>query len=153
MRQVKRPRTQRPNTGRTLTDEVWPWSHLVPFFLKDIRGRVGGRAGAGWGAFVCVCGLGCGLCVRPMACGCEEPPRHPSTDPPCLRQPPQPPQLAAAKASAAETKAAGGEGRWIALATESGRTYYYNKIRNVTRWADGTWITSSARAAGGRMGD
>lgn len=41
MRQVKRPKPRRPkNSARTLTDEVWPWSFLVPFFVKDIKQKV-----------------------------------------------------------------------------------------------------------------
>jgi hypothetical protein len=43
-RQVNKTRKKPPKPGRTLTDEVWPWSHLVPFFLQDMRARVGGPA-------------------------------------------------------------------------------------------------------------
>ncbi|GBF98742.1 hypothetical protein Rsub_11291 [Raphidocelis subcapitata] len=84
-RQVKKPPNQAKNrtatAGRTLTDEVWPWSHLVPFFVQDTRAR-----------------------------------------------------LAAATAKADAEKAAGGPGHWLQLATEEGRTYYWNKARNTSKW-------------------
>jgi len=36
-----------PPAGATKTDEVWPWSHLIPFFAHDIRSRVRGGGGGG----------------------------------------------------------------------------------------------------------
>jgi hypothetical protein len=49
-RQLKRPprnSTAQPQqqgghgaAAKTLTDQVWPWSHLVPFFVADMRARV-----------------------------------------------------------------------------------------------------------------
>ncbi|KAI8474343.1 MAG: hypothetical protein J3K34DRAFT_138880 [Monoraphidium minutum] len=41
-RQVSRPRPKDLNlkTARTMTDQVWPWSHLVPFFVDDINARI-----------------------------------------------------------------------------------------------------------------
>jgi hypothetical protein len=39
---VPRPeKLQAAREGRVLTDNVWPWSHLVPFFEADMRLRVG----------------------------------------------------------------------------------------------------------------
>ncbi|KIY96433.1 hypothetical protein MNEG_11528 [Monoraphidium neglectum] len=75
-RQVNKTRKKPPKPGRTLTDEVWPWSHLVPFFLQDMRARLDV------------------LSSRP---------RDPA-------------------------------GHWVEYSTKEGRPYYYNKMRNVSRW-------------------
>lgn len=39
-RQLRRPANYKKPPGRVITDDVWPWSHLIPFFVDDIRPKV-----------------------------------------------------------------------------------------------------------------
>ncbi|GLI61460.1 hypothetical protein VaNZ11_003852 [Volvox africanus] len=39
-RALKRPKTYRRRVGRIATDDVWPWSYLVPFFTEDLKAKV-----------------------------------------------------------------------------------------------------------------
>lgn len=36
------PPVKTVKANMTKTDEVWPWSHLIPFLADDIRARVSG---------------------------------------------------------------------------------------------------------------
>jgi len=38
-RQANRPSSFVKSANKIATDEVWPWSRLVPFFAEDIRKR------------------------------------------------------------------------------------------------------------------
>ncbi|GIL54310.1 hypothetical protein Vafri_9893 [Volvox africanus] len=39
-RSLKRPRNYRRRVGRIATEDVWPWSYLVPFFAQDLQAKV-----------------------------------------------------------------------------------------------------------------
>ena len=39
-RTLGRPKTQRKKPGRIATEDVWPWSYLIPFFADDLRPKV-----------------------------------------------------------------------------------------------------------------
>ena len=41
-----RPAPSKSPPGRTDTQEVWPWNHLVPFIAKDMDARLAARGGA-----------------------------------------------------------------------------------------------------------
>ena len=43
-RSLKRPKNFRKKVGRIATEDVWPWSYLIPFFAEDMRPKV--RSGA-----------------------------------------------------------------------------------------------------------
>jgi hypothetical protein len=39
-RNLKRPANQPKRANMVATDEVWPWSHFVPWMTTDLRKRV-----------------------------------------------------------------------------------------------------------------
>ncbi|KAG2444547.1 hypothetical protein HXX76_001293 [Chlamydomonas incerta] len=39
-RSLKRPKNFRKKVGRIATEDVWPWSYLIPFFAADMRPKV-----------------------------------------------------------------------------------------------------------------
>ncbi|PNW88282.1 hypothetical protein CHLRE_01g022600v5 [Chlamydomonas reinhardtii] len=39
-RSLKRPKNFRKKVGRIATEDVWPWSYLIPFFAEDMRPKV-----------------------------------------------------------------------------------------------------------------
>ena len=41
-RALNRPANFKKRGNKIATDDVWPWSYLVPFFTEDLRARVGG---------------------------------------------------------------------------------------------------------------
>ena len=60
-RAMVRPPTFRKRPNKVATEDVWPWSYLVPFFAQDTRARVGDVCvGVGVWVCVCVCGEGDG---------------------------------------------------------------------------------------------
>ncbi|MEW5297469.1 MAG: hypothetical protein WDW36_000675 [Sanguina aurantia] len=75
-RMLNRPRNFKKRGDKIATEDVWPWSYLVPFFVQDLRARV--RA---------------------------------------VKSVPQP-----------ET------GNWIYVESPEGERFYYNRIRNVSKW-------------------
>lgn len=40
-RQLRRSRGYTKPKGKIVTDDVWPWSYLIPFFVADIKPKVG----------------------------------------------------------------------------------------------------------------
>lgn len=68
-RQLRRSKNYVKPKGRVVTDDVWPWSYLVPFFVDDIkpkvRGDVMGAARRSRGDAICPAVGDCvGDCVR-----------------------------------------------------------------------------------------
>lgn len=51
-RQLRRSKNYVKPKNRVVTDDVWPWSYLIPFFANDIRPKVGAAAS---GAPACAC--------------------------------------------------------------------------------------------------
>ncbi len=45
-RAYKRPANFKKRADKIATEDVWPWSYLVPFFAQDIKARVRAREGA-----------------------------------------------------------------------------------------------------------
>ncbi|EFJ42585.1 hypothetical protein VOLCADRAFT_121526 [Volvox carteri f. nagariensis] len=39
-RTLRRPKNFRKRVGRIATEDVWPWSYLVPFFAEDLKAKV-----------------------------------------------------------------------------------------------------------------
>lgn len=39
-RQLRRSKTYVKPKNRVVTDDVWPWSHLIPFFVDDIQPKM-----------------------------------------------------------------------------------------------------------------
>lgn len=39
-RQLRRSKSYVKPKNRVVTDDVWPWSHLIPFFVEDIKPKV-----------------------------------------------------------------------------------------------------------------
>ena len=76
-RQLRTPpaaaRNKTATVGKVLTQDVWPWSHLVPFFAADMRAKLAAaknklRAQAGGrGLLCCFCGVVVSLLFRRAA--------------------------------------------------------------------------------------
>jgi hypothetical protein len=109
MRPPRDPSAPRSD-GAAKTDEVWPWSHLVPFFDADIRSRVR-VCNAGW----------CGASFAG------------NRQPPTKRQHNHCSQMLKLRLRA-EAAPQDEEGAWVARTAEGGKQrYYHNEALNLTK--------------------
>lgn len=60
-RQLRRSKTYSKPQNRVVTDDVWPWSYLIPFFVNDIKPKV--RLDSS--RLCCYC---CGFSLKAHAC-------------------------------------------------------------------------------------
>jgi hypothetical protein len=66
-RQLRRSKNYVKPKNRVVTDDVWPWSYLIPFFANDIRPKVGSQLPA---ANLLVHVLARHLMLRRWGCSC-----------------------------------------------------------------------------------
>jgi hypothetical protein len=123
-RQLRRSANYTKPKNKVLTDDVWPWSYLVPFFVADIRPKVRVR-----------------LCRRPSAAGCASrgacccagwcrgqqqhhaPHRAVGCRCACVLQ-----------VTALKSVPLTAPGVWSEQRADDGRRYFYNKFANVSKW-------------------